>query len=183
MEPNLQLIEKQCATCPTIFEVENGTEWKTQCKDCFMDERTKRACKICGQKKICVTEPTYKEVCAGCYKDAPMKPCTKCKQYVLKAFEWRTMCHECFKKADFDRPCQVCKVRPIATHLPSYVTKCGKCFLEEKQKTHDACPWCPPDPSRRFNLNKRKEAPGCRTCMEKKGMLKLFGSEAIAVST
>ena len=168
----LSTFEKKCATCPVQITVDQGTEWKTQCVDCFKDERTKRECKLCKKKKICITEPSYKDVCGLCYREAPMKPCSKCKQYVIKAFEWRSMCSPCFKAADFDRPCQTCKVRPIQSHLPSYVTSCTRCYLEKKQLTHDACPWCPKDPdTKRLTLNKRKGAPGCRNCMIEKGLI------------
>jgi hypothetical protein len=165
--------ERKCVTCPVMVVLETGSEWKTQCVDCFKDERTKRECKLCKKKKICVMEPSYKDVCSLCYKEAPMKPCSKCKEYVIKAFEWRSMCSPCFKLADFERPCQSCKIRPIGTHLPSYVISCTKCYLEKKKLTHDACPWCPKDPTRKLTLNKRKEAPGCRDCMTSKGMITL----------
>jgi hypothetical protein len=174
---DVNCVEKKCATCPVKLMLESGTEWKTQCSDCFQDERTKRECKICNKKKICITEPSYKDVCGSCYKEAPMKPCATCKQYVLKAFDWRNMCGDCFKTGDFKRPCQECKVRPVAEHLPSYVTSCSRCYLEKKKKTHDACPWCVPAVKKQVTLNKRKEAPGCRKCMESRGMLQLFGKD------
>lgn len=172
---DIQTTQKKCATCPVVLELENGTEWKTQCADCFKDDRTKRPCKICTKKRICITEPSYKDVCGTCYKEAPMKPCNTCKQYVLKAFDWRNMCGDCFRVGDFKRPCQECKIRPIAEHLPSYITSCSRCYLNKKKKTHDACPWCVPEVKKAVTLNKRKEAPGCRKCMESRGMLQLFG--------
>lgn len=164
--------ERKCVTCPVKFPVQTGKEWAVQCYDCHRDESTKRECKICKKKRIIVTEPSYKEVCGLCYKASPMKPCEGCREYNLKSFEWRSLCSECYKNKNFARPCTECETRPIPAHLPSYVTTCTKCYLEKKRATHDACPWCPPplDPSREL-LNKRKEAPGCRTCMKSKGLI------------
>lgn len=83
------------------------------------------------------------------------------------------MCKECFDKKEFARPCQECGLRPVKASAPVYVKTCTKCYLEKKKMTHDACPWCPHDPMKHFQLNKRKEAPGCRTCMIDRGLIKI----------
>ena len=163
---------KVCLTCPSTIAPEQP-EWAKQCMDCFKDDRTKRNCKVCEKPKIVNTEPEWKTVCGACFKESPMKRCVQCKEFNIKAFEWRKMCKECFEKGDFARPCQVCKIRPVDPGAATYIVNCTKCYLEKKKQTHDACPWCPNDPSKRFTLNKRKGAPACRSCMISKDLIKL----------
>lgn len=162
---------KTCVTCPSLIPSDQPG-WTRQCYDCYKDKGTKRACELCKLKKIPVVEPEWKKVCALCFRDSPMKRCLQCKELNIKSFEWRTLCKGCYDKGDFNRPCQSCKIRPVSPSAPSYVVTCTKCYLAKKRQTHDTCPWCEPDPTRKEALNKRKEAPGCRDCMMSKGLIK-----------
>lgn len=179
--PENETSSRVCATCPAF--VDDTREWVRQCSDCFRDDRTKRACKLCGQARIPVSEEAWKQVCAACFKDAPMRPCTICKEYKIKSFDpsWRTMCVDCHKDpSKWPRVCETCNAQPIRDHLPLYVKTCTKCYLEKKSQTHETCPGCQSNPLRAKLLCKRKTAPACRECLFKSGELKVQTAQQVS---
>jgi hypothetical protein len=162
--------ERKCVTCPAMLDKEDK-EWAKQCYDCYRDKDTMRACDVCQEPKIPVTDEVWKRICAKCFTDSPMKPCAGCKEYKVKAVEkFRTLCKECWaRKEEFLRICIECKDRVIPEKAQKWVKTCTTCYLNKKREKYEECPTCEGDLAKM--LRKRKTAPACRDCMKGQNLI------------
>lgn len=169
-----QIQTRLCITCPA--EVAPYKEdYVKQCDECYRDISTKRLCSKCALPKILVTDPEWKTTCGTCFKNAEKRRCLSCMEPKIPDYEptWRNLCGECFKNKDLYRVCSSCNQKAIKPGSAKFLTKCGPCWLQGRSGTHEQCPGCKDQDPR---LKKRKDMPFCRTCMKKKGLIKMVKS-------
>jgi hypothetical protein len=149
-----------CTTCPNVLD-NDQPEYCIQCHECYNDLTTKRECTICHQQNIVKTEPAWKKICGKCFKNAERRQCCNCKENTILDFEpaWRTLCSACFSNKELYRACCKCGAKDIKPGTSSYITKCGKCWLEQRALTHVQCPKC-----KDSRLKMKRGQKMCRDC-------------------
>ena len=165
----MQMTERVCMSCNVALTQEDP-DYAKQCKECYSDERTKRACRVCNQFKIVVGEPDWKQVCGNCFKDSARRSCIGCHQDKIPAYEpsWRNLCGDCFKNKDLYRKCTKCGEKAIKPGVAPSVNQCGGCWLKMRSKTHTKCPQCHGP-----RLNTRIGDTMCRDCKVTAGGVRL----------
>lgn len=124
-----------CMTCDSTLP-ENLPLFARQCEACYKNPNTKRKCTKCGESKIPITEPLWKQVCGSCYTSSKLRACKICKQNVIKDVdpEWRIVCSTCYKNKENFRECERCKEKSIKPGVQSYLKYCGPCYIATKKE-------------------------------------------------
>jgi len=124
-----------CMTCDTKLP-EDLPLFARQCEACYKNPNTKRKCTKCGESKIPLTEPLWKQVCGSCYTSSKLRECKICKQKSIKEVdpEWRIVCSSCYQNKENFRECANCKEKTIKPGVQSYLKYCGPCYVELKKE-------------------------------------------------
>ena len=120
--------ERACISCEVPLP-RDAMPYVTQCKDCFLDEDTKRACTECKLKRIPLAEPDWRKVCGTCYSTAKKRPCVCCGDLAIPEYDpaWRLCCGPCFKDPNNYRACAECKENKVKPGTPDTTDTCGPC--------------------------------------------------------
>lgn len=161
---------RPCATCPAEVAIDKA-DFIKQCDECFRDQSTRRNCNQCNLPRILVTDPIWKVTCGGCFKDSEKRACVSCQALKIPAYEpvWRTLCGDCFRNKDLYRKCRACGQKAIKPGTATFLDKCGPCWLQGREKTHEQCPGC-----KHLDPRKKKKIgmAFCRDCMKARGLIK-----------
>ncbi len=126
---------RTCVTC-AMKVPRTAPHYAKQCKECYRNPGlTKRKCRVCDKPKLYVTDPTWKQVCGLCFKNANFKPCQQCRLPNLRTTdpEWRKICTTCYQNKELWRECGTCKQRTIKPGTEDWIYTCTACYIKMKE--------------------------------------------------